>query len=120
MTQKKKCTRCGKLKPLKDFYLARVLYNPKHRVARCRKCFNEIRCEALKKKYHECPEYREKQLIRSRLRSRVRYGTMKKPRACEQCGATVPKRQLHGHHHKGLTRPLDVKWLCFNCHKKAG
>lgn len=42
----------------------------------------------------------------------VREGRLVKPDACEDCGRALP---LHGHH-DDYSRPLDVRWLCVDCH----
>jgi hypothetical protein len=34
---------------------------------------------------------------------------------CEVCGS---EEKVHAHHHD-YSKPLDVHWLCFICHKKA-
>lgn len=44
----------------------------------------------------------------------IREGRMYKPNTCEECGAEV---RLHAHH-EDYSKPLDVIWLCTNCHKK--
>lgn len=46
---------------------------------------------------------------------RVAKGTMKKAEACEDCGSTT--RKLTGHH-EDYEKPLDVTWLCYECHGK--
>ena len=39
-----------------------------------------------------------------------------KPNSCERCGTEVEqKREIHAHHHD-YSRPLDVEWLCIDCH----
>jgi hypothetical protein len=58
----------------------------------------------------------------ARAQQRVNYavqmGWITKPEACESCGKTV---RLHGHHHRGYAREveLDVTWLCPRCHKAS-
>lgn len=49
------------------------------------------------------------------LRHAVTAGRIKKPKECEGCGWIG---NLHGHHHKGYNKPLDVQWLCSICHGK--
>lgn len=51
----------------------------------------------------------------------IQAGRIEPPSSCEDCGKHVPKakngrRQIQGHHHKGYSFPLDVKWLCPKCH----
>lgn len=45
----------------------------------------------------------------------VRDGRLKKPSICSRCGAVPPRRQLHAHHHD-YYNPLDVEWICSECH----
>jgi hypothetical protein len=52
---------------------------------------------------------------RDMVRAAVRAGRLGKPKACEGCGR---HRLLSGHHHD-YSRPLDVEWLCVDCHAAA-
>lgn len=45
----------------------------------------------------------------------LRYGFIKKPDVCSDCG--MPKRILA--HHPDYSKPIDVVWLCHLCHCKA-
>lgn len=57
---------------------------------------------------------------RELLCAAVRYGSIKRPRKCSQCGRRPKnKRFIHGHHHKGYDRWWDVRWLCLWCHRIA-
>lgn len=60
-----------------------------------------------------------KNRARGRLRDAVRYGKIKKPGTCEECGEKTEARFLHGHHHNGYGNALDVRWLCIHCHNKV-
>jgi hypothetical protein len=40
--------------------------------------------------------------------------TLPKPETCQHCG-NIPKK-LHGHH-EDYSKPFDVIWLCFPCHR---
>ena len=60
----------------------------------------------------------EKTHARNVLNSAVRYGKIT-PKPCERCGAD-PKRHngssdVHAHH-DDYSKPLDVRWLCAECH----
>lgn len=57
----------------------------------------------------------EKRAARVALGHAVESGGIKKPEHCEDCGAKTPSRLLHGHHYD-YSKPLDVKWLCAECH----
>lgn len=60
----------------------------------------------------ENPEKRAAHVI---LGSRVKDGTITKPDHCSKCGAGG---MIHGHHHD-YALPLDVEWLCPQCHVDA-
>ena len=52
----------------------------------------------------------EKIAARKKLAYEVEYGRIKKL-PCRDCG----KLEVHGHH-EDYNKPLDVVWLCQNCH----
>jgi hypothetical protein len=59
-----------------------------------------------------------------KVRHAVRTGKLVKPDICEKCGCTPPRRRdgrslIQGHHHRGYSRPLDVRWLCHSCHDET-
>lgn len=51
------------------------------------------------------------------LRNAVHKGAVVKPTHCQDCGLSLPKAQIHGHH-PDYTKPLDVIWVCMPCHGK--
>lgn len=55
----------------------------------------------------------EKCRANSAVTNAVRDGRLDKPKACEGCGA---EKRLHGHH-EDYAKPLEVRWLCAQCHK---
>jgi len=69
--------------------------------------------------------YRQR-LDRQRLRARwavataVRTGRLVRPEACSECGAEPGPDELGRSrveaHHEHYERPLDVEWLCSDCH----
>jgi hypothetical protein len=65
--------------------------------------------ESRKKWVSKNPEKRAAHII---LGNRIRSGEIVKPDKCEQCGCGG---RLHGHHHD-YSKPLEVEWLCQNCH----
>jgi hypothetical protein len=53
-----------------------------------------------------------------KLQKAVARGLIKKPSHCQRCRKPFPKPRLQGHHHRGYSNPLDVKWYCQACHYK--
>lgn len=49
------------------------------------------------------------------LQLAVRRGDIAKPTQCEDCGVEPLARHLHGHH-ADYSMPLEVEWLCRDCH----
>ena len=54
---------------------------------------------------------------RKALASAVARGSIAKPILCERCGERTEPIDLHGHH-EDYGKPLDVDWLCRQCHAK--
>ena len=46
----------------------------------------------------------------------IKSGKLTKPDACSECLDIKTPERLHGHHHD-YSKPLDVIWLCRQCHK---
>jgi hypothetical protein len=55
----------------------------------------------------------EKRHSHNALNQEVRMGRIKKPGHCSSCGST--EKRLEGHH-LNYSKPLDVVWLCRDCH----
>src|SRR6187401_588540 len=59
-------------------------------------------------------KYPERTAARSAVGNAIRDGRLaQKP--CEMCGEA--KSQAH---HENYARPLDVRWMCFKCHREHG
>lgn len=60
----------------------------------------------------------EKKRAQSILTSAVYRGAVVKPLECERCGFEAKEaRQIHGHH-ADYSKPLEVEWLCWRCHRQ--
>jgi len=131
----KQCFKCKKLKPLEEFYMAKSTKD-KH-VGKCKKCTiqdvkNRAVLEADKIAEYEIKrnktekrklcnkkhiiewrlKYPERYKAHTALNNAVRDGKIIRPSICEVCGK---ESSLHGHHHN-YDFPLDVIWLCAECH----
>lgn len=53
-----------------------------------------------------------KQRAQDEVRAAIKRGDLQRPTCCADCGRTV---EVHGHH-DDYAKPLDVRWLCRQCH----
>lgn len=136
----KRCSTCKRNKPESDFYKDKR--RPDGLKCQCKKC--HCITSILSRDYHRNRDYnrewhrkskywtrtevRERDLLRSRVRNKtveakarhlanvaVRLGFLVRPKACPKC-----KRSdlgIHAHH-KDYSKPLNVNWLCSECHGK--
>ena len=64
------------------------------------------------KEYRKNPINKLKNNIRSLLNYNIATGSIIKPNICEKCKKV---KKLEGHH-EDYNKPLEVKWLCKQCH----
>jgi len=131
----KTCFKCGVEKPLDDFYAHPQMADGHLGVCKsCKREYQRVRTKTeigreyerirnknphrrsnrqlnTKKWRQENPERNRAHLAVYRA---ITNGTLVKPTSCEECGSQLP---LHAHH-EDYNRPLDVIWLCVNCHGK--
>ena len=62
--------------------------------------------------YKSIKKHPEKQAARMKLNYHVRRGYIVKPTVCDVCNNT---RSIQGHH-GNYSKPLEVEWLCRECH----
>ena len=49
---------------------------------------------------------------RSKLNHAIRRGELARPKTCERCNRAI---KVTGHHYD-YSKPLDINWLCYECH----
>jgi hypothetical protein len=115
----KQCGKCRKAKPLSEFH-RRVASSDglQSSCIPCRKEWDKLNPE---KRYEYTRQYRRrnraKQAAQWRVWDAIKRGKLTKPKHCEDCGQQVQNLdRLQGHHHD-YSKPLDVEWLCPQCHK---
>lgn len=112
----KKCSRCETEKPLEAF----------HRDAKksdglspwCKPCKNGRTVELhLQKRKDPTKIESIRRHVYKAVEKALNNGTLVKPEKCPVCRLTLPSREIQGHHHD-YTKPLEVEWICRNCHIK--
>lgn len=68
---------------------------------------------AARERYHRNIEFmRLKRRARGRVYNALKAGKLSKPNECERCDIVA---KLYSHH-EDYTKPLEVEWLCGECH----
>lgn len=133
------CTRCMQWFPSAQFYMDRRMAGAEKPASRCKKCSvaatlatrDPDNKRAKNKEWMRRSEYSARPDVmlrhnehskryrgtlearaRSALNGAVRCGKVLRPDRCPRCGTPG---MVHGHH-KDYRRPLDVEWLCVQCH----
>lgn len=125
----KECFKCGARKPLSELYRHSAMKDG--HLGKCKECTrNDVRINyaSRREKYarydHErqqTPERRANKAKHHRThnerhpdRRTARSKAARLPgQPCQECGAAKAQR-----HHDDYSRPLDVRWLCFKCHRE--
>ncbi len=103
------CRQCQSSKS-KEYYKK----NPTKKAEECARHYKKNKKELLRKQkiYNQRPETRRKHNVRGAAWRALQIEVLIK-QPCEICGE--PKVQMH---HKDYSKPLDVDWLCNECHNK--
>lgn len=112
-----RCPRCEQTRPLEDFPPA-----GKGRSGYCRTCGKNYRAEHwqrpdVKDRNREwskrwARDNPEKVRAQSAIGYEVRVGRIVRPERCSRCEVAG---NVHAHH-EDYSKPLEVKWLCVDCH----
>lgn len=132
----KTCGRCGIAKPLHDFYAQPTSKDGLQ--SACKECVKTgMRAARARNRNHyvlydnQREQTQERKADKAEARKRHRALHPDKARArnavnnairdgrltrqpCEHCGST---QNVHAHHHD-YSKPLDIEWLCKDCHWK--
>lgn len=132
----KKCFKCGEVKPIDDFYVLKKMADG--HLNKCKECTkkdmkvrllfhgekvreddrkryrnNEKRRDGI---FYHAKQWNKKNPEKYRahyfLSNAIRDKRIIKPDYCEVCGK---KCKPHGHH-SDYSRPLEVVWMCAQCH----
>lgn len=134
-TPSKRCFKCSSVKPLTEFYAHPQMADG--HLNKCKECTKrdvKIRYEAKDGLY----EYEQTRARKpTRRANRIKYGRAHNERnpdkykarytlsnavrdgkivrgSCAHCGTT---ENVQAHHHD-YSKPLDVEWACFKCHRE--
>jgi hypothetical protein len=132
----KTCFKCGETKPIAEFYAHPKMADG--RLGKCKVCTRADVKKAYRASFLQRQAYekeragtprRKLQRLQELRRARARYPEKFRARAavanainrghikkepCGRCGA----EKAEAHHHD-YSKPLDVEWLCFRCHREA-
>jgi hypothetical protein len=134
----KRCFRCGNEKPLSEFYkhprmadghLGKCKTCTKQDVKtryyakfECVKAYERVRFQSLERKrkiriYARLSRQKNPQKWKARdaVHWAVKTGKLVRPDRCSHCQAIGPVQA----HHTDYSKPLDVVWCCFACHRKV-
>lgn len=131
------CSTCKRWLPKKSYYLDKRTWNGIK--SQCRNCHirtamrtrdkdnaNRINRESMRRaRVKDIEKYRKRERQASKKRTKdIRYyarlclnnalmgGIISKPQICSMCGRKIKLTA----HHKDYMKPLEVEWLCYECH----
>jgi hypothetical protein len=133
----KTCFKCGRSFPLSGFYLNCNM--PDGHINKCRECARRDQAEYYAatrvarsayerwRQQQQCRREKKREYLKARrqrhpdrnaarqaLNNAVRDGRVVR-RPCVYCGG-----QKSQGHHPDYSKPLDVVWACFRCHRERG
>ncbi len=114
----KVCTKCGAKKELSEFYKDTSRKDGLRRW--CKECCRIYKLSEAGKKANRIYHRKQRQLHPEKEKAHhavsyaLRTSRLTRPSHCEDC----LKRRFVQAHHEDYDKPLDVDWLCTECHSK--
>lgn len=121
--REKICFKCGRKKPLNDFYKHPKMADG--HLNKCKSCTKADVSEYRESKPGNCLETRLKACkknptkinARRAVEAAMHAGALVNPGVCFGCGCKPPEHRIEAHHHD-YSKPLDIVWLCTPCHRE--
>lgn len=111
------CKKCHRSQYMRDYYRKnsdRIKQQSKENGLTYRQTEEGVAArQRAQDKYRSSEQYRLKQNARKKVLRAVQSGKLVKPSCCEDCSQAVALEA----HHKDYHKPLEVKWLCKECHE---
>lgn len=126
MITEKRCGKCKKTKPIKEFSID--IYQKSGYRCRCKACISVYvkTCHRTEKGMATFRRYKqrywktERAKFHNRIGALVRYAVkadkLTKPNSCSLCHKQLKLCEIQGHHND-YSKPLEVIWLCYDCHQ---
>lgn len=120
----KRCFKCGETKPLSDFYTHPQMADG--HLNKCKECARKDRkahetnnpSAILATRLSACKKNPTARNAYRAVEAAIKAGVICKPRKCSMCNRPDTKTRIEAHH-SDYTEPLDVIWLCTECHARA-
>lgn len=121
--KEKRCFKCGKIKPIDEFYKHSQMKDG--HLNKCKECTKkDVRKREttspdaiLKTRLSICEKSPTKYNAHKAVEAAIKAGVIRKPDCCFGCGRSAEETRLGTHHHD-YEKPLDVVWVCARCHRQ--
>lgn len=122
MEEVKQCFKCGRIKPLSEFYAHKQMRDG--HLNKCKECTKrEIRerrashpDRELDTRLSACARKPTRKNAYMAVDAAIRAGVISRPDRCMGCGCPDTEHRVEAHH-SDYSKPLEVIWLCTPCHR---
>lgn len=120
--EEKKCFKCGKTKPISEFYTHPSMSDG--HLNKCKECTRKDVSEhkknnpdmILRTRLSVCEKNPTKYNAHKVVEAAINAGVIEKPDHCFGCGRSASETRISSHHHD-YAKPLEVIWVCAKCHR---